>query len=140
MKAFRNWRPGCPPLIEGFLDAEADIEGMSAGLASPTVFTLHIVVHIEDQGLGGAPPRQARGNRGVTDYARELPPRGADRASDALRVHICVATLRTLPVLQHDPTRAEDLDTGSENHVVDDIRYRAPRARGIKKIVEGEAG
>ena len=28
----------------------------------------------------------------------------------------CVASIRTIPVLQHDPARAEDLDTTAEDH------------------------
>jgi hypothetical protein len=35
----------------------------------------------------------------------------------------CIATIRTIPVLQHDPDRAEDLDTESEDHCADDFRY-----------------
>jgi hypothetical protein len=35
----------------------------------------------------------------------------------------CVASIRTIPVLQHDPNRAEDLDTESEDHCADDARY-----------------
>ena len=35
----------------------------------------------------------------------------------------CVASIRTIPVLQHDPDRAEDLDTESEDHAADDWRY-----------------
>lgn len=35
----------------------------------------------------------------------------------------CVDTIRTLPVLQHDAGRVEDLDTTSEDHAADDIRY-----------------
>ena len=35
----------------------------------------------------------------------------------------CVASIRTIPVLQHDPMRPEDLDTASEDHAVDMIRY-----------------
>ena len=35
----------------------------------------------------------------------------------------CRDTIRTLPVLQHDPDRSEDLDTKSEDHAADDIRY-----------------
>jgi hypothetical protein len=35
----------------------------------------------------------------------------------------CVATIRTLPVLQHDPQRVEDLDTSSEDHAADAVRY-----------------
>ena len=35
----------------------------------------------------------------------------------------CSDSIRTIPVLQHDPDRAEDLDTTSEDHAADDWRY-----------------
>jgi hypothetical protein len=35
----------------------------------------------------------------------------------------CTHTIRTLPMLQHDPDRAEDLDTDSEDHAADETRY-----------------
>jgi hypothetical protein len=47
----------------------------------------------------------------------------------------CKDIIRTLPVLQHDDTRAEDLDTGSEDHAADALRYGCasrPWIRGSK--------
>ena len=35
----------------------------------------------------------------------------------------CRDSIRTIPVLQHDPKRAEDLDTNGEDHAADDWRY-----------------
>jgi hypothetical protein len=35
----------------------------------------------------------------------------------------CRDFIRTVPVLQHDPARPEDLDTGAEDHVADEARY-----------------
>ena len=35
----------------------------------------------------------------------------------------CVDSIRTLPALQHDPMRPEDVDTDGEDHAADDIRY-----------------
>lgn len=35
----------------------------------------------------------------------------------------CRDTIRTLPLVQHDPARVEDLDTKSEDHAVDETRY-----------------
>lgn len=35
----------------------------------------------------------------------------------------CIASIRTIPMLQHDPVKAEDLDTNSEDHAADDWRY-----------------
>lgn len=35
----------------------------------------------------------------------------------------CRDTIRTLPALQHDQTKAEDVDTESEDHAPDEVRY-----------------
>lgn len=35
----------------------------------------------------------------------------------------CRDLIRTLPMMQHDPNRPEDLDTDGEDHAVDDTRY-----------------
>lgn len=35
----------------------------------------------------------------------------------------CKDFIRTIPVLQHSPLRAEDLDTNAEDHVADEVRY-----------------
>lgn len=36
---------------------------------------------------------------------------------------LCVDTIRTLPLLQHDETNSEDLDTEGEDHAADETRY-----------------
>jgi hypothetical protein len=35
----------------------------------------------------------------------------------------CVHTIRTLPAMQHDATRAEDMDSDGEDHAADETRY-----------------
>ncbi len=35
----------------------------------------------------------------------------------------CRDFIRTVPVLQHDPMRPEDLDTAGEDHIADETRY-----------------
>jgi hypothetical protein len=35
----------------------------------------------------------------------------------------CHDTIRTLPALQHDTARPEDVDTNGEDHAADDVRY-----------------
>jgi hypothetical protein len=35
----------------------------------------------------------------------------------------CRDFIRTVPVLQHDPMRPEDLDTNAEDHIADEARY-----------------
>ncbi len=37
--------------------------------------------------------------------------------------NICKDFLRTIPTLQHDQNRSEDLDTEAEDHVADEVRY-----------------
>jgi hypothetical protein len=35
----------------------------------------------------------------------------------------CHDFIRTVPTLQHDPDRSEDIDTDAEDHVADEARY-----------------
>jgi hypothetical protein len=49
--------------------------------------------------------------------------RGANGRPMVYTFETCIASIRTIPVLQHDPDRAEDLDTQSEDHAADDWRY-----------------
>jgi hypothetical protein len=50
----------------------------------------------------------------------------------------CADSIRTIPVLQHDPGRAEDLDTKSEDHAADDWRYACMSRPWIKGKPEEE--
>jgi hypothetical protein len=47
--------------------------------------------------------------------------------NEGLAMLVCFSTcrdsIRTIPVLQHDPDRQEDLNTGAEDHAADDWRY-----------------
>lgn len=44
----------------------------------------------------------------------------------------CVHTIRTLPALQHDSSRAEDVDTDGEDHAADETRYACMSRPWIK--------
>ena len=46
----------------------------------------------------------------------------------------CVDSIRTLPNLQHDPDRPEDVQTDSEDHAPDEIRY-ACNSRPISRTI-----
>lgn len=46
----------------------------------------------------------------------------------------CKDTIRTLPALQHDLTKAEDVDTESEDHAPDEIRYACMSRPYIREI------
>ena len=46
----------------------------------------------------------------------------------------CKAFIRTIPLLQYDENKPEDLDTDGEDHVADEVRYFC-MARPIKPTV-----
>ena len=45
----------------------------------------------------------------------------------------CTASIRTIPVLQHDAKRPEDVDTESEDHAADETRYACMSRPWLKK-------
>lgn len=47
----------------------------------------------------------------------------------------CIASIRTIPTLQHDPNKAEDVDTNAEDHAADEWRY-ACMSRPWVKVVD----
>ena len=70
-------------------------------------------------------------------------PTGVDGEYEVLRPTIyffdtCIDSIRTIPSLQHDTNRPEDLDTESEDHAADEVRYACMsrpivRKRGTKR-------
>lgn len=48
----------------------------------------------------------------------------------------CRDSIRTLPALQHDTTKAEDVDTESEDHAPDEIRYACMSRPYVKQITK----
>jgi hypothetical protein len=50
----------------------------------------------------------------------------------------CRDTIRTLPALQHDPQRPEDLDTESEDHAADETRYSVMSRPILHRKIEPE--
>lgn len=81
----------------------------------------------------------AADNRRVASVGKQDAPRGPIGGWDQLRARMkgidgtpmiytfdtCVAAIRTIPALQHDPNRPEDLDTAAEDHCGDSWRYAA---------------
>jgi hypothetical protein len=51
----------------------------------------------------------------------------------------CTDSIRTIPVLQHDQRRAEDLDTDAEDHASDDWRYGCSSRPWIRSLAKDEA-
>ena len=47
----------------------------------------------------------------------------------------CINLIRTLPIMQHDTARPEDVDSNSEDHAADTLRY-ACASRPLVKTVQ----
>lgn len=65
----------------------------------------------------------ARGAMGGWDQMRARMVGDADGNPMVVCFSTCKDSIRTIPVLQHDPDRIEDLDTHTEDHAADDWRY-----------------
>lgn len=112
-----------------------DLEGNPAiayGVLDPAAFKVDGGPSIAER--MAAPPNRIFFRR--ADNAR-VPQRGAMGGWDQVRARLvgdgerpmiyffetCRDSIRTLPALQHDPVKAEDVDTEQEDHAPDEIRY-----------------
>jgi hypothetical protein len=139
---YREWygcQPGKPDtglrleselVGRGILEREAKGERITGGVADPSIFS-------ED---GGPTRSEIFGRLGLhfrpADNKR-IGKNGAMGGWDEMRQRIagldgvpmlyvfssCKDFIRTVPTLQHDPMKAEDLDTSSEDHIADEARY-----------------
>lgn len=51
---------------------------------------------------------------------------------------VCAASIRTIPLLQHDAARVEDVETSSEDHAADELRYACASRPWIKPQPKAE--
>jgi hypothetical protein len=137
---YREWygctgRPGegirleAEAVARGILEREAG-ERIDHALADPSIFSHN----------GGPSIAERLRKSGVTFRAADntrVGKAGALSGWDQMRARIagdeegpmlvvfdtCREFIRTVPVLQHDPMRAEDLDTNAEDHIADETRY-----------------
>ena len=154
---YREWygmKPGEPnvglhmtaeQVAEGIRDRERDDpkpkDGSFVGVADPSIFA-------EDGGPSIA-SRMVRAARVVFRPGdnKRVPQRGAMGGWDQVRARLVGDAddrpmivffstardiIRTLPALQHDPNRAEDVDTESEDHAADSVRYSCMSRAFIK--------
>jgi hypothetical protein len=136
---YREWY-GAGPSGEGLRLAAEQVateilareigEAIAWGVADPSIFAQN----------GGPSIGERMANVGVrfrpADNTR-VGPAGALSGWDQMRARIrgdgaapmlyvfdtCRDFIRTVPVLQHDPDRPEDLDTAAEDHIADETRY-----------------
>lgn len=116
-------------VASGILEREKG-EAIAYGTADPSIFKQDGGPSIgERMARGGLRWRPADNSRvsghgalGGWDQMRSRI-RGNDVGPMLVVFETCRDFIRTVPVLQHDPDRPEDLDTDGEDHVADEARY-----------------
>ena len=137
-------------IIQREKDEPKDLEGknsISYGVLDPAAFASD----------GGPSIAERMSRRGVffrrADNAR-VSTRGAMGGWDQVRARLigdgerpmiyfastCTDTIRTLPALQHDQAKPEDVDTESEDHAPDEIRYACMSRPYIKDVPDLSRG
>jgi hypothetical protein len=51
---------------------------------------------------------------------------------------VCRDAIRTIPILQHDTSRIEDVDTEAEDHAADEVRYACMSRPWVPTPIERE--
>jgi hypothetical protein len=123
-----------------------DPGGPMLGVADPAIFT-------EDGGPSIAMRMSAAPHNVIWRAAdnKRVPGRGAMGGWDLVRQRLigdvddkpmillfstCRDLIRTLPALQHDAARAEDVDTDNEDHAADECRYACASRPWIRDAVK----
>lgn len=103
---------------------------VTAGVADPAIFAEDggpsIAETMRKAGVNWRPADNARvgrlGAMGGWDQMRQRI-KGDEDGAQLVVFSTCLDFIRTVPVLQHDQNRPEDLDTSAEDHVADEARY-----------------
>jgi hypothetical protein len=140
MVRYREWYGSNGKPDEGLrLDAESVAAGILAreagetlayGVADPSIFAEDggpsLAERMRRAGLAFRPADNTRiGKLGALSGWDQMRARiNGDGETPMLFVFdTCRDFIRTVPVLQHDPARPEDLDTAAEDHAADEARY-----------------
>lgn len=141
---YREWygmQPGQPnvglkmtaeAVAQGIATREAGDGVVGISVADPAIFTSDGGPSIAERMAQAAkirfrPADNARvprnGAMGGWDQVRQRLKGDAEGRPMLLMFSTCVDLIRTLPALQHDSARAEDVDTEGEDHAPDEARY-----------------
>jgi hypothetical protein len=148
---YREWYLASGPNVGLKLTAEEVAQGIRAR-EQPGEKIKYSVLDPSAFAVDGGPSLAERmGNLGVhfakADNKR-VPERGAMGGWDQMRARLkgdgerpmiycfstCTDSIRTIPALQHDPDKPEDLDTDGEDHAGDEWRYACMSRPWVPKI------
>lgn len=126
-------------IAKGILEREKG-EIIQYGIADPAIFIQQGGPSIAEQMMLAGCNWWRADNKRVPGWAQVRTRLvGQDGVPMIYFLESCVDAIRTLPVLQHDETNPEDVDTEGEDHAGDDIRY-ACMSRPWQPIIEEPAG
>lgn len=151
MVRYREWYGSSGPNVGLKLTAEQVGEGIKSredgediayGVADPAIFA-------ED---GGPSIAERMGNFWKPADNKRVAGNGRSGGWDMMRQRMqgderpmiytfttCTDSIRTIPVLQHDQRKPEDLDTDMEDHAADEWRYACMSRPWIKKFDQPES-
>lgn len=154
---FREWYGASAPntglrltadqVADGIRERELADEPVAYSVADPAIFT-------QDGGPSIGERMAQRGVRFRPADNRRVKALGASGGWDAVRQRLigedgspmlyifntCRDLIRTLPAMQHDPARPEDVDTRGEDHAADCLRYACMSRPWIAAPPEIERG
>jgi len=118
-------------VAQGIVQRELPGEHITYSVADPSIFATisgpSIRERMASQGVRFRPADNARvaqaGHPGGWDMVRQRLIGDTPDTPMIMFAHTCLDTIRTLPAMQHDEKHPEDLDTDSEDHAVDSVRY-----------------
>ena len=123
-------------------------DNISYGVLDPACFTVNggqsiaEMMQAEGKGVTFRPADNARvAQRGAMsgwDQVRGRLMGDADGRPMLVFFDTCIHTVRTLPALQHDEDKPEDLDTSAEDHAADETRYGCMSRPWIRKPIESD--
>jgi hypothetical protein len=134
-------------IAKGILERERG-ERISYGVLDPACFSESGGPSIYQQMVDGARSGGQFLSFKAADNTR-LPKRGSAGGWAAVRSRLvglelgpmlvvfstCKALIRTLPLLEHDADRPEDIDTEMEDHAADEVRYACLSRPWVRRIV-----
>lgn len=153
---YREWYGSTGKPNEGLkLTAEEVAAGIKQREAGETIAygVLDPAAFAEDGGPSLAERMRRQGVNFRPADNKRVPQHGAMGGWDQMRARIagtedgpglvvfdtCRDFIRTVPVLQHDPNRAEDLDTNAEDHAADEARYACMSRPFLNRVAQPSA-
>jgi hypothetical protein len=129
-------------VAQGILDREQPGEKITYSVMDPAAFAVDGGPSIAER-MGNLKVHFSRADNkrvaqvgaiGGWDQMRQRMKGDADGRPMLYTFSTCVDSIRTIPALQHDPDKPEDLDTDGEDHAADEWRYACMSRPWVRNV------